>query len=282
MNGEASLLTTRLMGLILVPALLGWMAVFRQAKQVKSLLATGSNWLKWRPLPHGLLAAVFLAIGLGLLAQLAVLSMLSVLGETALPAVFMHLVSILTFHVPGTVMALAWCQRARIPVAQALGLEPGRGWAELGPGTAGYILAFPAVVLAGALTLFAFNLFGWEMTLQPTVTDLKSLQYPVEWIIVFLLVVVIGPFCEEVLFRSVLFPWIAHRAGTAAGLIFHSLIFALIHAHAGSALPLFVLSIFLGLLHLLRRNLMAAFWMHAVFNGMSLLNMFLLSRGEPL
>ncbi|MCC5844247.1 MAG: CPBP family intramembrane metalloprotease [Verrucomicrobia bacterium] len=272
--------STRLMSLILIPGFLGWIAVFWNSRNVKSSLQNGSNWLMWRPLPFGLLPAVFLAISLGLIAQIALVSMLNAFVSASPPAVFMHLIAIMTFHVPAAVMAMAWFQRARIPLAQGLGLETGRGGRELAAGIGGYVLAFPAVVIAGAVTLFVFTRFGLEMSLQPTVLDLKQLQHPVEWLLVFLLVVMIGPFCEEVVFRGVLFPWLSHRLGLTAGLWLHSLIFALIHGHAASSFPLFVLSLFLGGIYMVRRNLMAAFWMHAVFNGVSLLNVYMAAIGD--
>lgn len=271
--------STRLMSLILIPGLLGWTAVFWHSRGLKTRLRNGSNWLIWRPLPFGLLPAVFLAILLGLLAQFALVSMLGALVKAPLPTVIMHLIAILTFHAPAAVMAMAWFQQSRIPLAQGLGLETGRGGGELAAGISGYLLAFPAVVIAGALTLFVFNRFGFEMSLQPTVLDLKQIQHPMEWLLVFLLVVLIGPFCEEILFRGVLFPWLSQRLGLIAGLLLHSLIFAAVHGHAASAFPLFILSLFLGILYLLRQNLLAACWMHAVFNGISLLNVFLAARG---
>jgi membrane protease YdiL (CAAX protease family) len=279
-DGELSQESTRLMSLILIQGFLGWIAVFWNSRSVKTCLQKGANWLMWRPLPFGLLPAVFLAISLGLIAQIALMSMLNAFVSTALPAVFMHLIAIMTFHVPAAVMAMAWFQRARIPLAQGLGLETGGGGPELAAGVGGYFLAVPAVVIAGAVTLFVFNRFGLEMSLQPTVLDLKQLQHPVEWLLVFLLVVMIGPFCEEVVFRGVLFPWLSQRLGLTAGLWLHSLIFALVHGHAASSFPLFVLSLFLGILYMFRRNLMAAFWMHAVFNGVSLLNVYMAAIGE--
>lgn len=281
MNGEVSMETTRVMSLVLVPGLLGWMWVFAHARAVQSNLQRAANWLMWRPLPFGLLPAVFLSIGLGLIAQVALVSMANAWVGDSMPTVGMHVISILTFHVPATVMAMAWFQRSRIPLEQGLGLETRRGWPELLAGVCGYLLSFPVIVIAGALTLLVFTEFGWEMSLQPTVLGLKALQHPLEWGIVFVLMVLIGPFCEEVMFRGVLFPWLSHRLGLWGGLGLHSLIFALIHGHAATFFPLFVLSLFLGGIYMVRRNIMAAFWMHAVFNGVSLLNMLLLSGGEP-
>ncbi len=279
MDGELTQQSTWLMSLILVPGFLGWLFLLSNPRRTKATLQTAGNWLMWRPLPPGLLSAVFLAICLGLLAQIALVSMLNAFAAVPLPAVVVHLISILTFHVPATVMAMAWFQRSRIPLSQGLGLETRRGWPELAAGFAGYLLAFPAVVLAGALTLLVFTRFGLDMSLQPTVLDLKTLQHPMEWVLVFLLVVIIGPFCEEVVFRGVLFPWLSHRLGLTAGLLLHSLIFSAIHGHAASSFPLFILSIFIGLIYAVRQNLLAAFWMHAVFNGVSLLNVFLLAAG---
>lgn len=280
MDGEVAIETTRVMSLVLVPGILGWMWVLWHGHQVKGWLRNGGNWLQWRPLPFGLMPAVFLAIGLGLMAQVALVSMLDAFVGASMPLVGMHVISILTFHVPATVMAMAWFQRSRIPMAQGLGLEMRGGGTALAGGVAGYVLSFPLIVVAGALTLFFYNALGWEMSLQSTVTDLQQLQHPFEWVVVFLLVVLVGPFCEEVIFRGVLFPWLSHRIGLMGGLLLHSLVFAMIHGHAASAFPLFVLSIVLGLVYMVRRNLMAAFWMHAVFNAVSLVNVLFLTRGE--
>ena len=282
MEGEAAIETGWLMSLVLVPGILGWMWVLWHGHQVKDWVRNGGNWLQWRPLPLGLMPAIFLAIGLGLMAQIALISMMDAFVGAAMPLVGMHVISIMTFHVPAAVMAMAWFQRSRIPLTQGLGLETRRGLPELGSGVAGYVLSFPLIVVAGALTMLFFNALGWEMSLQSTVTDLQQLQHPVEWILVFLLVVLVGPFCEEVVFRGVLFPWLSHRIGLMGGLLLHSLIFALIHGHAASTFPLFVLSIVLGLLFMVRRNLMAAFWMHAVFNAVSLVNVLLMTRGESI
>lgn len=278
MDGDAATGITWEAGLLLLPGLAGWLWMLWHAKETRESVRRGAVWLHWRPLPAGLLPVVILAIGLGLIAQVALMSIVQALAGASMPAVGMHVIAIMTFHVPATVMAMAWFQRNRIPLGQGLGLEPA-GWRDAAAGFGCYFLAFPMVVLASGVTMLLFEGLGLEMSLQPTVLDLKQIQSATEWGVVFVLVVIVGPFCEEVMFRGVLFPWLSHRLGIWGGLGLHSVVFALMHGHGASMFPLFVLSVLLGAVYMVRENLMAAVWMHSVFNAVSLLNVMLLAGG---
>lgn len=81
-------------------------------------------------------------------------------------------------------------------------------------------------------------------------------------------VAVVGaPVLEEVLFRGLLFRWVAHRLGTGLGIVISGLAFGAIHIEAIAVVPTAILGMLLAYLYHRTNNLWLCIGFHALFNG---------------
>ena len=92
--------------------------------------------------------------------------------------------------------------------------------------------------------------------------------------------VVLAPLFEETIFRGVLLP-VSAVAGRAGGVMVSALVFAVAHLSLGELPPLLVLGLGLGLLRLSTGRLLPCVVMHALWNGVTFLNLLLLGA-EPI
>ena len=91
-----------------------------------------------------------------------------------------------------------------------------------------------------------------------------------------LVTVIAAPVYEELIFRGILFPYIARHVGVAGGVLAVSAAFALIHSHIPSILPLFLLSVVLCLAYWRTGSLWVSIGIHAIFNAIGALALKLL------
>lgn len=86
-----------------------------------------------------------------------------------------------------------------------------------------------------------------------------------------LVTIVAAPLYEELIFRGILFPYIARQVGVAGGVLAVSAAFALIHSHIPSILPLFLLSVVLCMAYWRTGSLWVSIGIHAIFNAIGAL-----------
>ncbi|WP_177168042.1 CPBP family intramembrane glutamic endopeptidase [Marininema mesophilum] len=86
-----------------------------------------------------------------------------------------------------------------------------------------------------------------------------------------LLIGVMGPIAEEILFRGLLMNVVARRMGVSIALIVSALLFACSHADVSYMAPLFVLGLLLGGLYAVFRSLWVPIFFHIVNNTASVL-----------
>lgn len=265
-----------LWALLMLAGLGLWLALFTNKQGVFNSLEEGGVWLDWRPLPPGLGWCMLIAYSLGLLLQLLVFQPL--LGEiplTEIPPSLMMALSIATVQLPVTLAVFWYIPRHRMPLREALGLHGVWKWKPWLQGLGGYCLALPVLYVAGGLVLLAYELLGRTPENQLSLDSLSRIRHPAEMILIVIFVAGIVPFCEEVIFRGVLYPLLLQRLGAWYALILHSALFALIHLHVPGLLSLFLLSMLLGLVYQKTKNLMSAVVLHMIFNFMTLVVFFL-------
>lgn len=133
-----------------------------------------------------------------------------------------------------------------------------------------YLATIPAVLFLTAPYHTLLKKAGIEVDMQ-AVAKLFTQEHALpEKTILILLAVVIAPFFEELLFRGILLPYFAKRAGIPRAILATSLLFALIHFHLPVAMPLFVLSAALGAAYWRTGSLWTCMGMHSLFNGISI------------
>ena len=88
---------------------------------------------------------------------------------------------------------------------------------------------------------------------------------------------VVAPLFEEVLFRGVLLPVAGQRLGGAGAVVLSAAIFAIAHLSLAELAPLFVLGLGLGWLRWRSGRLGSAVLMHALWNGLTFMNLLFLA-----
>jgi membrane protease YdiL (CAAX protease family) len=147
----------------------------------------------------------------------------------------------------------------------------------------GWGLGFALAILppVGVL-LFLINalgrLFGIDVSDQAIVALFLETKSPSLLALLVVFAVVLAPVFEELLFRGYAYPALKTRFGFPRACLLVSSAFALTHFHGPSFLPLGVLAVGLTLAYELTGSLLTSIVMHAVFNGIMLLQLFATPR----
>lgn len=148
-----------------------------------------------------------------------------------------------------------------------------------------WIFAFPLVLFLNQtldfLVVKVFNIT--ELPDQIAVKFLKStFEAPLYFILAVLSIIILAPLIEETLFRGFLQTYIRQHLGPRQAIFITSASFSLFHYAAGQGLgnisiipSLFILSLFLGFLYEKRGSLFAPMVLHASFNTVSVINLYL-------
>jgi hypothetical protein len=155
-----------------------------------------------------------------------------------------------------------WLQWRLRPLATAV-LQGARGW----------LMVLPPVVLSGWLIT---RLLGDQGGSNPLLEIVLNSQDPLALLLLSLTAVVLAPLFEETIFRGVLLPVLGRSLGRAGGVLVSALVFAVAHLSIGELPPLLVLGVGLGLLRLSTGRLLPCVVMHALWNGVTFLNLVLL------
>lgn len=132
------------------------------------------------------------------------------------------------------------------------------------------------MTFAALLSVWSFSLLYRAIALQlgwsPPVSDSPSLTVlfgsdATGLLLTVLMVVLVGPFVEELLFRGVLLTALDERLGGVVAILLSAPVFAILHGSVWSFVPLTFLGIALGWLTVSRRSLWPAVVLHAAYNG---------------
>ena len=128
-----------------------------------------------------------------------------------------------------------------------------------------YVLALPSLFGLIALSTVIFELMGLEPPEQDTALLVKEgiAAHPVA---ITLLVALVIPLLEEILFRGFLLELLVGWIGRWGGVLISSLFFAALHG-AEAFLPIFGLALVLAGVKLRTRSLAAVWVIHALHNG---------------
>lgn len=81
----------------------------------------------------------------------------------------------------------------------------------------------------------------------------------------------VAPLLEELLFRGILFPFLAKRAGTLNAALCTSIVFTMLHFHLPSAATLYLLSLVLCFAYWRTGSLWTSIGIHMIFNAITVL-----------
>lgn len=153
--------------------------------------------------------------------------------------------------------------RKGVGFAEAFGLRPARLW----PSALG-VLGLVIVTRVGAVAYgMLAERIGWQVPAAPV------MQYfgrdTVGMVLTITMVVVVGPFFEEVVFRGVLLGFLTERIGSTAAIWTSALLFAAFHLDAWLFVPVAMMGLAAGWLAVRERSLWPAIALHVGYNAVA-------------
>ncbi len=138
----------------------------------------------------------------------------------------------------------------------------------------GWLMIMPLVLLTGWLMNL---LVGDQGGSNPLLELVLRSRDPIALGLLILTTVVLAPLFEELVFRGALLPVLTREVGVFWGVLVSALVFAMAHLSVGELAPLTVLGLGLALLRLSSDRLFPCVLMHSLWNGVTFLNLLLLS-----
>ena len=124
-----------------------------------------------------------------------------------------------------------------------------------------------AVLVFNVLYVAVVNQLGLDI-LKPQELPFNNYS-PLALAVTGVMVVLAGPFAEEVFFRGFVLSGLVRRWGPAVGLIVSAAIFSIAHASVALLIPIFVAGALLGWLYLRTDSLWSCVWVHGAQNGVA-------------
>jgi membrane protease YdiL (CAAX protease family) len=157
--------------------------------------------------------------------------------------------------------------RHQMTIAQAFGLgRLGRSWSHRLASAALVVGLFVATRVAALMWSGLARLIGWTPPVRADLTSVfgaggAGLALSV------LMVVVMAPFVEELVFRGILLRALGQKWGMWPAVVGSAAVFALSHVTAWALVPTLVLGVALGWLAWTRESLWPSIALHALYNG---------------
>jgi len=189
-------------------------------------------------------------------------------NEAVVNTVFGGIVYILTIAM---VIGLPWALKKYKTSKEDLGLTRSASWLDMLLAPAGFIVY---LILSATFVALASNLPFIDMD-QAQDTGFNQLNQGYEYILAFLMLVVIAPVAEEVLFRGYLFGKLRKHVPLVIAILITSVLFALAHGAWNVGIDVFALSIVLCLLRVISKSLWPSILLHMIKNGLAFYLLFI-------
>lgn len=143
-------------------------------------------------------------------------------------------------------------------------------------GLAGYFVALPLVIIVSLLNQLIWQGQGGS---NPLLTLALESQNTFALLCFAFTASLAAPFFEEIVFRGFLLASLTRYLPVWGAIALSSLIFALAHQNFSEVMPLTVLGCVLGFVYTRSKNLLSSMLVHSLWNGGTLLSLFLLGSG---
>ena len=225
---------------------------------------------------HELLMGVSAVVGLVLLAN-SFYSVVAVSTRRTIEELTPLIISTeLLLRVAVLIGFVVFFHKRRVDINAAFGLRRLAPLHAIGWGAVFGFASLPPVGIIIAANDALCRAFGLHPSEQPIAELFATTDSPALLALLTVFAAVIAPVFEEFMFRGFAYPALKQRFGTWRGLTLVSAAFALSHLHVPSLVPLFVLAIGLGLAYEWTGSLLAPVTMHALFNTIMVVRLFLL------
>ena len=166
-------------------------------------------------------------------------------------------------------------KKAKPPTREGLGLKGLPTWTDIGLSPVGYIVS---TLLAMGL-VWLFSLFPWFNAEQSQATGFSPFMAGGEKIIAFLVLVVLAPIVEEIIFRGWLYGKLRARMSMVPAILIVSVLFGLMHFQWNVGVNVFALSVVLCILREITGTIYAGILTHMIKNGVAFYLLYVVGFG---
>ncbi len=163
--------------------------------------------------------------------------------------------------------------RKKLMGRDELGLRGWPTWTDIGLAPVGYIVS----ILAAAGLTALFNLFPWFDAEQAQEIGFNTYIVGFDRIVAFLILVVVAPIAEEIIFRGWLYgklrtmlsEKVSEKASIIISTLLVSLIFGLVHMQWNVGVTVFAMSVVLCVMREITGTIYSGILMHMIRNGLA-------------
>ncbi|MDQ8203698.1 type II CAAX endopeptidase family protein [Pelagicoccus sp. SDUM812003] len=131
-------------------------------------------------------------------------------------------------------------------------------------------ISYPVMIGVNLIWKVVLQGLGFEQVTQDPIRLVQEGGSLAERTMIYTMIVLVAPVCEELVFRGAIFRFLHHRFPLTAATAISAALFALIHFNLYSFAPLFVIGVTLALAYRESGSLLSAVVLHAVFNTINL------------
>ncbi|EDY85089.1 CAAX amino terminal protease family [Verrucomicrobiia bacterium DG1235] len=133
------------------------------------------------------------------------------------------------------------------------------------------LIAYPIMIGVNLLSRTILNAQGFEQVIQDPIRMVQEGGTRLEQGVIYAMIVLVAPICEEFVFRGAIFRYLHHRLPLYGAIALSAALFALLHSNLYSFAPLMVIGCTLALAYRESGSLVSAISFHAAFNTINLL-----------
>ncbi|MBR6505294.1 CPBP family intramembrane metalloprotease [Candidatus Saccharibacteria bacterium] len=164
---------------------------------------------------------------------------------------------------------------SRAKEREQLGLNGLPTWTDIGLSPVAYIIS---TILALGL-IYVFNLFPWFNAEESQATGFNPYMGGGERAIAFLVLVVLAPIVEEIIFRGWLYGRLRARMGIFGSILITSALFGLLHFQWNVGVNVFALSVVACVLREITGTIYAGILTHMIKNGVAFYLLYVIGFG---
>jgi membrane protease YdiL (CAAX protease family) len=170
------------------------------------------------------------------------------------------------------IVGLPWWVRRNKTTRKELGVTGLPTWVDIVLTPAGFIVY---LILSFLILIAAQGLLPWFDATQEQQLGFESLHFQYEYILAFLMLVVVAPIAEELMFRGYLFGKLRSAVPVWLAVVVTSVIFGFVHQAWNVGFDTFALSIVLCYLREITGTLWAPILLHMTKNGIAFYLLFI-------
>ncbi|MDQ8186884.1 type II CAAX endopeptidase family protein [Pelagicoccus sp. SDUM812002] len=132
------------------------------------------------------------------------------------------------------------------------------------------LIAYPVMIGVNLFSRIFLNSLGFEQVIQDPIKMVQAGGSAIELALMYTVIVIVAPVCEEVAFRGGIFRYLHGRMPLFASIGLSAFFFALLHANLYSFAPLMTIGVMLAFAYRESGNLVSSIAFHSVFNSINL------------